>query len=88
MVKCESPKFEMEVRFFQLATYTFFTRNEGKMEFNEDWKNLYFEQKDLTKVYREWCDELKKENLMLREKLNKPPIEPPSKINKNLRKCE
>ena len=81
----------MEVRFFQLATYTFLTRNEGKMEFNEDWKKLYFELKELyfelkelTKTYREWCDELKKENLMLREKLNNPPIEPPGKFKRFL----
>lgn len=52
------------------------------MEFNEDWKNLYFELKDLTYAYKEWCDELKKENLMLREKLNNPPIEPPEKFKR------
>lgn len=39
------------------------------MEFNEDWKNLYFELKGLTKTYKEWCDELKEENLKLKEEL-------------------
>lgn len=57
------------------------------MEFNENWKNLYFELKDLTMAYKEWYYELKKENLMLREmtlreKIKNPPIEPPSKFKR------
>lgn len=51
------------------------------MEFNEDWKNLYFVQKDLTRAYKEWCDELKKENILLRSKLNSPPIKLPNQEN-------